>query len=315
MARIDGCTCVCTEGFSGENCAANIDDCASAPCQNGAQCVDGLETYQCNCVSGWQGTRCELQVDNCEESSGTMQASLTLASGASPTDDEYNGMLIATGGDVVATGVITDYDGTAKTFTATWSACTETGAVCDDTDGVTPTMTTSTTYTLTDDCDPNHATCTRTGAGTHSCACHAGYETSDGGKTCTNIDDCPTGAGGCENGASCVDGLLSFSCVCTNGWAGTLCNVDVDECASYPCAAGHEGAATCVDGMYSYTCVCEDGWSGEHCKVDDNECSSTPCANSGACEESSTHENTESCAATAATACAAATAATAGGAA
>ena len=48
-------------------------------------------------------------------------------------------MTITTGGDVVAVGVITDYDGTAKTIVVTWSACTETGTVCDDTDGVTPT--------------------------------------------------------------------------------------------------------------------------------------------------------------------------------
>ena len=80
--------------------------------------------------------------------SGTMQASLRLADAASDQDDTYNGMTIVTGGDVVATGTITAYTGATRTIVVTWSACTETGTVCDDTDNVTPTMTTSTTYTV-----------------------------------------------------------------------------------------------------------------------------------------------------------------------
>ena len=88
-----------------------------------------------------------------------MQASLTLAAGADGADDAYNGMTITTGGDVVAVGVITDYDGTAKTFTATWSACAETGAVCDDGDGVTPTMTAATTYVISQCAAADTAAC------------------------------------------------------------------------------------------------------------------------------------------------------------
>ena len=49
----------------------------------------------------------------------------TLASDESATDGEYNDMTITTGGDVIATGVIADYDGTARRC-LDWSACTET---------------------------------------------------------------------------------------------------------------------------------------------------------------------------------------------
>ena len=81
--------------------------------------------------------------------------------------------------------MITDYDGTAKTFTATWSACTETGAVCDDTDGVTPTMTSSTTYVLSTVTDPyagNKSECEVTG---HSWDADTSVCTDSGAQTVT----------------------------------------------------------------------------------------------------------------------------------
>ena len=68
--------------------------------------------------------------------SDTMQADMTLASSASNQDDAYNGMTITVGGDVDATGLITDYDGTGKVIAVTW-------------DGATPTTTSSTTYRIT----------------------------------------------------------------------------------------------------------------------------------------------------------------------
>jgi len=37
------------------------------------------------------------------------------------------------------------------------------------------------------DCDALRAECIHVGAGTHECICHAGYESSDGGKSCTTI--------------------------------------------------------------------------------------------------------------------------------
>ena len=37
---------------------ANIDECASVPCGNGATCVDGVNMYTCTCAGGWTGTYC-----------------------------------------------------------------------------------------------------------------------------------------------------------------------------------------------------------------------------------------------------------------
>ena len=35
-----------------------INDCDSSPCQNGGQCIDGIESYHCRCAIGFGGKNC-----------------------------------------------------------------------------------------------------------------------------------------------------------------------------------------------------------------------------------------------------------------
>lgn len=46
-----GCDCSGT-GFEGEHCELDILECASAPCLNGATCVEGIKHYSCACWPG-----------------------------------------------------------------------------------------------------------------------------------------------------------------------------------------------------------------------------------------------------------------------
>eukprot|EP00663_Eupelagonemidae_sp_cell21sb_P007331 gene7331-4234_t len=38
---------------------------ASSPCENGGSCKDGVNGYTCSCENGWTGERCETDSDDC----------------------------------------------------------------------------------------------------------------------------------------------------------------------------------------------------------------------------------------------------------
>ena len=59
------------------------------------------------------------------------------------------------------------------------------------------------------------------------------------------------------------------------GFEGTYCEVDTDECASFPC--GNNGY--CVQPqMNMYECRCQAGYNGPNCENDIDECAQlTPC--------------------------------------
>lgn len=50
-----GHTCVCVNGWTGESCSENIDDCATAVCFNGATCHDRVASFYCACPMGKTG--------------------------------------------------------------------------------------------------------------------------------------------------------------------------------------------------------------------------------------------------------------------
>lgn len=42
-------------GYTGKDCETNINDCPGNLCQNGATCIDGLNTYTCHCPPSYTG--------------------------------------------------------------------------------------------------------------------------------------------------------------------------------------------------------------------------------------------------------------------
>lgn len=48
--------CVCPEGFEGDKCEINIDDCEDNDCENNSTCVDGVNNYTCMCSPEYTGT-------------------------------------------------------------------------------------------------------------------------------------------------------------------------------------------------------------------------------------------------------------------
>ena len=36
-----------------------INNCASAPCQNGGSCYNGINSYSCSCLAGYTNYKCQ----------------------------------------------------------------------------------------------------------------------------------------------------------------------------------------------------------------------------------------------------------------
>lgn len=90
----------------------------------------------------------------------------------------------------------------------------------------------------------------------------------------------------------------TYSCYCIDGYTGTNCQTNWDECWSSPC----QNEGTCIDGVATYNCTCPDGFvgnfflleifrfvlsstsiKGSNCEENLNECLSNPCQNGGSC--------------------------------
>lgn len=94
-----------------------------------------------------------------------------------------------------------------------------------------------------------------------------------------NINDCASDP--CANGGVCMDLVNGYKCECPRGYYDARCLSDVDECASNPCVNG----GRCEDGVNQFICHCPPGYGGKRCEVDIDECGSNPCQHGGTCRD------------------------------
>ncbi|NWJ07079.1 CRUM1 protein, partial [Crypturellus undulatus] len=93
---------------------------------------------------------------------------------------------------------------------------------------------------------------------------------------CLQLDVCSSGP--CMHGGICEDFYTSYRCICPQGWTGTHCETNIDECFSNPCVHGN-----CTDRIASYECSCDPGYTGVNCEEDIDNCHGHQCANGATC--------------------------------
>lgn len=66
MDRIGGYTCECDEGYEGDHCQHEIDECKRYnPCEHGV-CIDGKADYFCTCEPEYGGKNCSVKLMGCQ---------------------------------------------------------------------------------------------------------------------------------------------------------------------------------------------------------------------------------------------------------
>ncbi|XP_062579175.1 uncharacterized protein LOC134241103 [Saccostrea cucullata] len=127
-----------------------------------------------------------------------------------------------------------------------------------------------------DECD-NTPTCEQkciNTEGSFECACKPGFHLNEDKTSCTECT-IPNYGENCSQIYSCGQGGNRYDpvrgCICNEGWRGSDCNEDIDECFTTPHVCGL--SKICQNLQGSYKCVCQDGFQlqGDAC-TDIDEC-------------------------------------------
>ncbi len=228
-----GYACSCEDGWTGEHCDIDVDECVDSPCQNGAQCENLDGGFECVCVDGWEGELCGQDIDEC--------AAQPCVNGACLNYD--GGYLCACDPGWESQNCDVDVD-------ECLDAPCQNGGVCENQPGAYQCACPAGWVGVHCDTDVNEcvelAPCVNGACnnvpGAYECSCDPGWT---GAQCNDDINECLDAP--CANDTKCVNEPGAYTCECKagSGWTGQNCDENIDECAlslDY-CANG----SACVD--------------------------------------------------------------------
>ena len=266
--------CKCADGWSGQICEQDVDECESGACLHGALCLESgvdatvdIDYYTCTCEAGYTGFNCHIDVDECESRPCLNGATCIESNSGSYLGDPvpvdmysctciggYNGQDCMVPPGVLQFDIILDGDISSYPESSTARA--------------------------------EFASSFRLDVATKLEVNVSRVQTTRmmGGSMVVGAVVEPDG-----NGVP-LDPSLAESVLTSNGT--TLGGIGVlgfvlfsefqDFCASEPCANN----ATCSLGIRWYNCTCTDGYEGYECERDADECESSPCLHNALCIDS-----------------------------
>ncbi|XP_030603557.1 protein eyes shut homolog [Archocentrus centrarchus] len=299
--------CICTRGWSGQDCRVNVNECIEHWCQNGGTCVDEIDGYSCLCPRGYTGIYCEEDIDYCvdhccsehgvcldQQYNFTCRCMLGFEGLLCEVEtNECHSFPCLNGATCV--DLIGDYrcncppgfEGRtcSENVNDCWSQPCLNGGSCMDliNDYIChcPTGFKGKDCSVDIDlctfgmCSEHTLICTETEDGQDfSCTCERGF----GGSFCeVNLNECESNP--CQNGGICVDGIGMYQCLCSEGLKGLNCEISYDECVHGHCTNN----STCIDLVADYECLCPSGFADKNCSLSDSTCTSDFCKNGGTC--------------------------------
>uniref|UniRef100_A0A8C3AJK7 Delta-like protein n=1 Tax=Cyclopterus lumpus TaxID=8103 RepID=A0A8C3AJK7_CYCLU len=292
---IGGYFCECFAGWTGQNCDINLNDCKDQ-CQNGGTCKDLVNGYRCMCPPGFAGENCERDIDECASAP-------CLNDGR--CQDEVNGFqclcLAGFSGHLCQLDIDYCSPNPCQNGAPCFNLATDYFCACsEDYEGKNCSHLKDhcriTTCKVIDSCTVAVASNSTPGGeryiSSNVCGPHGRCRSQAGGQfSCEcqegfrgtycheNINDCESNP--CHNGGTCIDKVNVYQCICGDGWEGDHCEINIDDCSTNPC---HNGG-TCRDLVTDFFCECKNGWKGKTCHSRESQCDEATCNNGGTCHD------------------------------